>query len=342
MKKLSFLALLLIAGIFTSCKDENDIIPDDNEPVVTIGTIVSTVPMTGMYDITASGQYAYAGLNQGGIGVINISNPSSAVLVNTLHPVGEIRKVMVQNNVLYAAAYDEGLYAYSLTDPANPTEILHFVPADEISNVYTNDQYIFAAGGISSNGYLGIHDKTTGNLIGSFSNSASDETDRGFQSICVSDNTLYAGTNGGYLYIIDISNPASPVQLSRYYHPGTAGHSPWLRGITVSGSTVFLSDWGAGFIAVDASIPTSPALLQAFTSGTDGPEAYDAEIVGNTAYVANGWGGMLVINISNPTNMQLLYEVNPTMTSYLGVSIWGNYALLADNGQQMLSVVKIQ
>ncbi len=344
MKNKLFMVLTLMSFLgFESCKDENDIIPDDQNNQPSVGTVVATTPQQGIYDITNSGDYAYTALNQNGIGIIDISDPIHPALVNTLHPTGEIRKVLVFDNILYAAAYNDGVYAYEIgSDPVHPSEILHTMPADEISNIFVNDQYLFAVGGIGSNGYFGILDKTTGLEAGNFTNVASDETGRGFQCLNINGNTAFAGTNGGYFYILDITNPASIATHARMYQSGTPGHSPWLRSISLKNNTAFLADWGAGFISVDVSVLSSPTVLQAFTNASDGPDAYDAEINGNLAYVANGWGGLLVLDVSNPASMALMYEVNPNMSSYLAVSLYGDYALVADNGQQQMAVIKIK
>lgn len=334
---------LSLTVLMTNCKkDEPENNIDPYPDVVSVGTIVASVPLTGTFDVDHYSHYAYVSQNQGGLSVVDINNPSSPVLITTLHPVGELREGFVYGSNLIEAAYYEGVYVYSLSNPASPTEILHFVPGDETSYVFANDQYIFAAGGISSDGYLSIHNASTGDLVGAYTNSATDETDRGFQSLYVSGNYVYAGTAGGCLYIIDISVPSNPTKVSRYYNPGTSGHSPWLQGIAVSGDVAFLADWGAGTIAVDVSDPANPAQLNVFTGGTDGPLAYDVKISGSTAYVANGWGGLLVLDISNPSAVTLKFEVNPSSSGYLGVDLYGDYALVADNGQQKLSVIKVR
>ncbi|PKP01465.1 MAG: hypothetical protein CVU11_15175 [Bacteroidetes bacterium HGW-Bacteroidetes-6] len=340
----TFLSGLMISlMLFSGCKKDDDKIdPIDETPTVSVGTIVSSVALGGTFDADAYSHYAYVCRNQEGLSVVDLSNPASPQLTTTLNPAGELRDGFVYADKLYIAAYGEGVYAYSLSNPAYPSQLLHFVPGDETSYVFVNDNYIFAAGGISSNGYLSIHDLSTGALVGAYNNTATDETDRGFQSLYVSGNYVYAGTAGGCLYILDITNPASPAFISRYYNPGTLGHSPWLQGIAVSNNVAYMADWGAGTISVDVSNPALPTELDVFTGGTDGPQAYDIKISGTTAYVANGWGGLLVLDITNPSAITLKFEVNPSSSSYLGVSLMGDYALVADNGQQKLSVIKVK
>ena len=301
MKNLfSIQAFMLIIILFVSASCTKEDTDDPIIPSASVGDIVATVSLSGIYDVAVYSHYAYVGRNQSVMSIIDLSNITSPVVVDTIQPYGDLRKSFIHNGYLYIAAYDEGMYVYSLTNPANPQKIDHFYPGDECSNVFVTDSYLITAGGISADGLISIYDVSTRTLIGSYTNTATDETGRGYQSLDIEGNYIFAGTNGGYMHIIDISTPSSPTQVSRYYHPGTPGHSPWLLGLQVSNDVAYLANWGAGFISVDISDLNNPAFLQAYTGGTDGPQEYDVEISGTKAYVGNGWGGLLVIDISNP------------------------------------------
>lgn len=344
MKKLiPFKAFLLLSVVilFASCTKEDVDDPIDN-PTDQVGDIVSTVNLTGIYDVAVYSHYAYVGQNQSNLSVIDLSDINNPVVVSTIQPYGDMRKSFIHNKLLYIAGYTEGLYIYSISNPASPQYIDHIYPGDECSSVFLTDSFLITAGGISANGLLSIYDVNTRTLIGSYTNSATDETARGYQCLDIVGNYIYAGTNAGYMHIIDISDPSTPTLVSRYYHPGTPGHAPWLLGLQVSNNTAYLADWGAGFISVDVSDINNPTLLQAFTGGTDGTQEYDVIIDGNTAYVGNGWGGLLVMDITNPSNMTLKFEVNPNAASYLDIALYGDYVLAADNGNQMLSIIKVK
>jgi hypothetical protein len=59
----------------------------------------------------------------------------------------------------------------------------------------------------------------------------------------------------GELAILDVSNPASPVQLGGY------DTSAWAYSVAVSGSVAYVADAGAGLEIIDVSNPSSPARL---------------------------------------------------------------------------------
>jgi len=110
----------------------------------------------------------------------------------------------------------------------------------------------------------------------------------------------------------------------------------------VSENKAYLADWGAGLIVLDIRNPSSPVELGVFTDGSDGPNAYDVVVDGNTAYEANGWGCLTVVNVQNPASMSVIFEVNPSSSSYHSVKLYGNYAVVADNGQQKMSIIRVK
>jgi hypothetical protein len=79
---------------------------------------------------------------------------------------------------------------------------------------------------------------------------------------------------------------------------------------------------------IDVSNPENPTLKGNYdTPGI----ASDVEVVGNYAYVADGWdGGLQIIDISNPTNPIFIgnYDTNGVAND---VEVVGNYAYVADD-----------
>ena len=79
---------------------------------------------------------------------------------------------------------------------------------------------------------------------------------------------------------------------------------------------------------IDVSNPENPTLKGNYdTPGI----ASDVEVVGNYAYVADGWdGGLQIIDISNPTNPIFIgnYDTNSVAND---VEVVGNYAYVADD-----------
>ena len=94
---------------------------------------------------------------------------------------------------------------------------------------------------------------------------------------------------GSGLRIIDVSNPAAPVELGALDTPGSAS------GIEVVGGRAYLTDV-SGLRIIDVSNPAAPVELGAFaTPGL----AFDVEVVGELAYLTDV-SGLRIIDVSNP------------------------------------------
>ena len=120
--------------------------------------------------------------------------------------------------------------------------------------------------------------------------------------------------------------------------------------MTVDGSTVYYSDWGAGLIAVDTSL-AELSVVQTNDGVYDSAVA-GAKTIGGTGYTnvvvaANSQGGLAVFDASDTSDMALIgdpLDVTPEgemADGPHGVVVMGNYAYVADNMAQGLSIVRI-
>jgi len=354
--------LLGFALIFGACSKESDTPGNNNNNTGgnnnnnnnnnnnqdTVGQQMSYVSMDLTRHLAIYGNYAYVTRQERGFSVVDMTNIKSASLVKTIKDLsfGKAWRTFVHGDKLYVACKDDGVFIYSLSSPSNPTKLANYKHGNYVQNVFVDDQYMYLIGGSgTADGYVSVHNKTDGSLIGVYINgSSSGESERGFNSIWVSGNHIYAGTNKGYLHIIDKSNPSSLTLAAKYYNPGTAGHEPWLHGIYVTGNKAYLANWGAGTIALDVTNPASPVELGVFKDGTDGPNAYEVVVKDNIAYIANGWGGLTVADVTNPANMTLKFEVNISNHTYHDIELFNNnYAVVTDNGlNQGLRIYKVK
>ncbi|MFM5942029.1 MAG: LVIVD repeat-containing protein, partial [Dolichospermum sp.] len=86
----------------------------------------------------------------------------------------------------------------------------------------------------------------------------------------------------------------------------------------------------SGLRVIDVSNPSSPNLKSTYNSPGD---AQDVKIVGNYAYVADGFSGLQIVNISNP-NSPILQGTAGVSVGVIGsvssVDIVGNYAYIVN------------
>ncbi len=146
---------------------------------------------------------------------------------------------------------------------------------------------------------------------------------------------VYAGLGKGGLAIVDLLEPAQP-QLAGIYETGG-----FVSDIEVVGERAFVSSspiwdgstWtGSNLQILDIANPAAPALLASYD--TPGWEMGVA-VSGDTAYVADGDGGVQVLDVSDPTSP---WEVGNYITPgpAMAVAVSDNRLYVADFIQGLL------
>lgn len=238
--------------------------------------------------------------------LVDISNPDKPRKLSTLLANGEGAKII--GNYVYIAGYtgsrlDYGLYIIDISDPENPRQIdvrPYSYPGFDIARMqYDPVRKILAY--------------TEKNVNGSHPE-------------------LYSYKN----MFLDVSNPASPTVLAtiesnmvilaskdnKYY----ATHSN--KNCVQNGSLAALS-------VIDATIPTNPHTISEITMASSCySDIYDITFKDNNAYLSMGSGGMVVVNISDPTKPSIVSRYDPTDHSFddvflpRSVAIDGNFAFV--------------
>lgn len=139
----------------------------------------------------------------------------------------------------------------------------------------------------------------------------------------------YLADGDSGLYIIDISNPATPTSAGNYDTPGIA------QDVTVAGNYAYVADMNSGMRIIDISNPAIPTETGFYVTYYP---ARGVTIAGNYAYIARH-GGLTIIDISNPAAPT---EVGNCDTQGIGfaVTVAGSYAYLAseDGGLRIIDI----
>ncbi|MGQ9478257.1 MAG: DVUA0089 family protein [Candidatus Bipolaricaulia bacterium] len=132
------------------------------------------------------------------------------------------------------------------------------------------------------------------------------------------------------LLVLDISEPARPVQVGSY------STRDYARSITLSGGYAYRADRGGGLVILDISDPMRPEEVATFdTPGS----AQEVALSGSYAYVADSQGGLQIVDISNPRSPKGVGSY-ATRGYAEGVYVSGHYAYLA-TGDAGLEIVDI-
>ena len=103
-------------------------------------------------------------------------------------------------------------------------------------------------------------------------------------------NYCYAG-GGSRLSIIDVSNPARPIEVGHYYVPF------YISDIFVVDTLAYVTDLVTGLHIINVSNPAMPHEVGSFTSRWG---AYEVQIVGDYAYLA-GIDGLITVSYTHLT-----------------------------------------
>ena len=163
-------------------------------------------------------------------------------------------------------------------------------------------------------------------LLGNWSRSVSYYT----SGIAVSGTLAYVAHSYLGLYVLDVSNPAAPVELGRY---DTADNA---LGVTLSGNFAYVADRSSGLQIINISNPAAPTLRGSYdTTGS----ATEVAVSGSLAYVADGASGLQIIDVSNPTAPVLVggYDTSGYAN---GVALSSTLAYVAD-GKSGLVVLDV-
>jgi len=143
----------------------------------------------------------------------------------------------------------------------------------------------------------------------------------------VSGNYAYIG-QGQDLVVLDVSNPASPVELGRVMTPGI------VRDVALSGDYAYVADDDTGLVIVDVSDKSAPAL--AGSCDTAG-HAYGVTVSGDYAYVVGGSNGLVIVDVSDKSAPSLVGSYN-TAGRARGIALSGDYAYVADESNGLVIV----
>jgi hypothetical protein len=192
-------------------------------------------------DVAVSGNYAYT-VGGDGLRIINISNPANPTLSGfCATPTYANGVALYGNSYAYVVGVDYGLWVINISVPATPGIVASYDTPMFVNGVASSGNYIYVAG--TGSGLCILHLDGTLHEDGHYSSTSS------FWGVAVSGSYAYVGDYSYGLRIIDISNPAIPVEAGRYGTPVGA----W--GVAVSGSYAYVANGDSGLRILQFPIP---------------------------------------------------------------------------------------
>ncbi len=249
--------------------------------------------------IAVSGKYAYMGLRGGGMLILDISDVTSPQPVSEFPVVNWVSALCVVGTNVFVSDAFQGLRVVDVSDPANPSEI-NFSPtligqSDEIS--VAQGDYLY----LSDDRDLRIIDIS---VPANPQQVAMYHAPNMIRDFSPADTLGYLAAGDSGLIVLNIADPASPVEIAREQFDGGQ-----VRSIVVHGDLIYSGQgsWQSGYAIglIDVSDPTQPTASGQVESG---------------GYALHGAPGQLLV--TDKYNRYELYDVGtPTEPQFLSASL---------------------
>lgn len=280
----------------------------------------------------AGNEYAIVGMTEGGISVVDISDPANmAEVFSTAGPASNWYEIKIWND-----------YAYITTEGGGGLIIIDLSPLPGNTNLTVSH---FTTGGwstahnlwIDENGILyifGANRGVGGAIIYDLNVDPTDLTEVGFwneyyvhDGIAIGDTLYSAHIHDGFFTIYDVSDKANPVYLASANTPNNWTHNIW---VSDNRQRVFTTDEVSGAYIVEYDISDFQNITE-----TDRIQSSPGELVipHNAYYLSNDYvissyfnDGVILYDVSQPGNMVEVghYDTSPySGTGFTGV--WGTY-----------------
>lgn len=253
--------------------------------------ILSTCSLPGYAeDLDIVNNLAYVADDQGGLQIVDVSNPENPYIIGEYTSEKSIVGVAVRDTFAYLAVNHTqgGVRIINVADPETPV----FVGEDNwyygynVAAPQNDTMFVYMAGG-----YWFVVEDVSFPQYPSFVRRFS--TPGNVRGIFVIDSIVFLACEQMGLHIFNLAKPDSEALVGWIDTPSNA------RNIFVKGDYAYIADGRSGLIVVNISNPVNPV----FAGQYDTPDyANDIFVSGNLAFVADGEGGLQVIDIENPAD----------------------------------------
>jgi hypothetical protein len=224
--------------------------------------------------------------------VVDISNPAAPLEVSSFGLGGGVNRMEIVGSLAYGAGF--GVRTVDISDPYHLCELTQMRVVNVSGlDVATRGSYAYLIAHQSGMGTDGVE-------VFEVSNPAEPES----LSYVLQENGQQIEIAGDYAYVVDLhylytyslANPVTPQCVDMLNIPDP----PEYLGLTTSDGYLYYGCL-SGFYVYSLSNPAAPQLVGSCNLGSGG-WVFDLDVAGHYAYVADGYGGLRIVDVSNPTN----------------------------------------
>jgi hypothetical protein len=237
---------------------------------------------------------------------------------------GGITALAAQGDYAYVGS-GQRLAVYRISSPNHPVLIWQsHILADSIADIALTGSYALVA---ARNDDLYIFDTTRPDALWQISHYALPSASS-VNAVAVQGATAYLGSWDG-MHIVDVSNPAQPLELGLY--PSSIGYG--VSAIKLAGQAAYVLTPGHGLEIVNVANSTAPLEIGEYLTNT----LTSLDVAGNYAYVTAGGNGLHIIDVSTPAAPVDIASY--TASGYAQkVLVLGNTAYLAGGNLNLLDI----
>ena len=303
-------------------------IVDISTPAVPV-LLSSLTDISGVTDVQVTGNHAFLSHGGDGLYVVDVSDPAAPFVAGGLDliDIGNSASCLVEHFDFVYLGTDEGLQVIDVLDKNTPT-LVNKVGGLDINTASFHGDRIIA--GLSHLG-LAVIDAQHPDL----SSHTATHVTPGFNAnaMIIRDQVGYVCYGGSGVQVLDLSDPDHPLEMADLETPNSATEM-----VFYGADMAVVTDLSDAMHVVDISDPYHPSILGSLGL-EDIPRGLAVSETAQQAYVSMNWGGVKIVDISNPAAPVQLFE---TWDMWMPDQIVADYPLIyvcdGDHGFQVLDV----
>ena len=299
---------------------------------------------SGDYEfISGIGDYVYLSRNSK-FSVLDVTDPISVQYVSGFDLPGFVNDVAVSGSYAYTGS--NGFRVLDVSDSSHPVEVGYANLNGSLVEVADNSVVVYSPYSMTANNTfytMDVSDPTNPVSLDSYTCPAMT------WDLVVRDNIAFIACWWDGVRIFNISDPTNIIQLSRVmgWQSGGIPGVEWCyaQAIDVEGNYLYIVDYQPfsnedtyGLYIVDITNPSAPFLLNRFQNITSYPQ--DVDVENGYAFIADGYGGVEVVDVADPMNPLFLGYLD-LIDGSTGIKVDGDFAYVSEYILGGLQVVDI-
>lgn len=266
--------------------------------------------------------YLYATDNVDGLHIFDLSDLNDVQYITNISSAGSAHSIRILDQHAFIASSFAGIKIYDLIDPINPVEVGNFTDGSLFFELDVESNFVYAIDDQSTFKILNVSDVSNPVKLDEFNSSNYDD-------LVVSNGIAFISASSDGYSILNCSNPTTIIELVNI------DTQTRVSDVFVDQNYFYLSTWIRGVEIL--SVESLPLVQSEARFG----EGYVREILieNNIAYLADDFGGVVIVDITNPQSPIKLGEFNEGGRTY-GLCYSDNLLFVANYelGLQILDV----